>query len=379
MRALRNVRKNFWISHAAVLLLIAVGVCGWNPVARAGGRAAAVCPGDMLKIKVYQHPDLTSEVRVQKDGRIRLPLCGWVDAGGKTVAALSEALSSAYTEADIENAFVTVQITAYGPRTVYVIGEVLQGGTSMEITPPASLTVTQAVSAAGGFTDNADLRHVTVRRTDRDGKVNEIDVDVLALISGEKGAADPVLEVGDTVIIPRSKPVYVTGEVNAPGTYYVGTNSSLRCSEILGKAEGLADTADRTRILIFRRNQDADRDDKRLLEVNMAEVFAGKFVEDAHIRPGDMVVVSRRRKIYVFGEVDDPGDLELEPGISLTAFQAVTLSGGFTEYASEGDVLLARNGKMKTLDLRRPYKKGESVSDPKLRPGDILFVQSSIW
>lgn len=358
-------------------IVLAASVC-WGTMTGAGPRAAAIRPGDKLAVHVFEHSNLSLEIAVHEDGRIRLPLCGWIDAGGKTVAALSEALSDAYSDADIENAFVTVSIVEYGPRTVYVIGEVLQGGASLEITPPAGLTVTQAVSSAGGFTDTADLRNVVVRRANSSGDILEIELDVLDLMSGAKGGVDPNLEVGDTVIIPRAKPVYVTGEVNAPGIFYVGTYSTLRCSEIIGRAGGLADTAERSRVLIFRRPAEAE-DETRLLEVNMTRVFAGEFAEDAAIEPGDMVVVSRRRKIYVFGEVGQPGAIDPEPDVTLTAFQAVTLSGGFTAYAAQRDVLLVRDGDTRSLDLRAPYRKDQPVADPELRPGDILFVRASIW
>ncbi len=365
-------RGSMFLSLAAIFFF-ASSVRGDNH-----GRAGGIRPGDKLDIEVFDHPNLSREVRVLDDGRIRLPLIGWVQAGGKSVANFSEELSEAYIGVEIENAFVTVSIIEYGPRTVYVTGEVLEGGAALEITPPAELTVAQAVSSTGGFTDNADLRNVIVRRRNAEGEVEELEVDVLDLITGSKGAADPALEPGDTVIIPRSRPVYVSGEINNPGTYYIGTSSALRCSEIIGRAGGLTEAADRSRVLISR---PAFRSEKetRLIEVNMENVFAGGIAEDVRIKPGDMVMVSRRNKIFVFGEVENPGAIDPEPDVPLTAFQALTMSGGFTAYASRNDVLLVRGDESRTIDLRTPYREGEESTDPELRPGDILFVRSSIW
>lgn len=373
------MRRSLFLFISLTLLLVSA------PRTRADGNAAAICPGDMLSITVYEHPELTTQVRVQGDGRIRLPLRGWFDAAGKTEGELSEALSKAYQEVDIERAFATVQITSYGPRTVYVIGEVLQGGMSIEITPPAKLTVTQAVSTAGGFTDGADLRQVAVRRTSNAGKIKEIIVDVLSVIAGVKGATDLELEVGDTVIIRRSQPVYVTGEVGAPGPQYVGASSSMMCSEVIAKAGGLTPAAERGRVLVFRRTAPdgsgsaTTRGPSSMLEVDLDAVFSGDFAADLEILPGDNIVVPRRLKIYVFGEVGNPGALEVEPGVTLTAFQAVTLSGGFTDYAAKGNILLVRDGNMSEIDLRKPYRKGREVEDPPLKPGDILFVQESLF
>lgn len=365
-------------SRAGIGLWVLAGVFSLVIGVRADNPASAVRPGDILAVEVFEHPNLSRMARVHADGRIRLPLTGWVAAGGKSEAVLSEELSAAYVEADIENAFVTVKIVEYGPRTVYVTGEVLEGGAAMEIRPPAPLTVTQAVSSTGGFTENADLRNVVVRRRNDEGRIDEIFVDVLGLIAGEKGAVDPNLEPGDTVIIPRSRPVYVSGEIKVPGTYYVGNSLALRCSEMIGRAGGLADAADRSRVVISRPAA-GEGEEARLIEVNMEKVFAGDFAEDAEIKPGDMVMVSRRSKIFVFGEVARPGAIDPEPDVRLTAFQAITLSGGFTPYASRNDVLLVRDDEMQTIDLRHPYRKGREVADPELRSGDIIFVDSSIW
>jgi len=354
----------------------AVSLIGLTSGLQARYLASAICPGDVLAIVVFEHPDLSSSARVQEDGRIRLPLCNWIQAGGKTAGVLAEELSAAYAKASIEKAFVTVQITAYGPRTVYVIGEVLEGGKSLEITPPAKLTVTQAVSSAGGFTDSADLRRVLVRREGAAEAMEELTVDVLAVISGLKDAADPALEVGDTVIIPRSQPVYVVGEVTTPGMYQVGTHSVLRCSEVLGKAGGLAETAERAQVQIFRHRGDSE---SLLLTVDMDAVYSGQFAADLPILPGDMVVVARRHKIYVLGEVKKPGALELEPGVALTAVQAITLSGGFTDYAAQAKVLLVRKGAITPLDLKDPYRQGKAINDPGICAGDILFVQRTVW
>jgi len=361
-----------WLLRGVVVLL----VTGLAHGLHARHRAADICPGDILSITVFEHGDLSSTAQVQEDGRLRLPLCGWIEAAGRTPGHLAEELSEAYVKANIERAFVTVQITTYGPRTVYVIGEVLEGGKSLEITPPARLTVTQAVSAAGGFTDHADLRQVLVRREEADGATTELCVDVLAVISGSKDAADLALEVGDTVIIPRSKPIYVVGEVSTPGMYPVGTHSALRCSEVLGQAGGLSDTAERARVQVFRHSSETGH---KVLTVDMDAVYSGQFSADLTVSPGDMVVVPRRHKVHVFGEVATPGALELEPGVTLTAFQAITLSGGFTDYAAESTVLLVREGTMSTLNLKAPYRQGKAVNDPEIRPGDILFVQSAIW
>ena len=44
-------------------------------------------PGDVLRIQVFQNPDLTTETRVSETGVITYPLIGNVEVGGLPVAA----------------------------------------------------------------------------------------------------------------------------------------------------------------------------------------------------------------------------------------------------------------------------------------------------
>ena len=40
-------------------------------------------PGDVLRIQVFQNPDLTTETRVSENGAITFPLIGAVEVGGR--------------------------------------------------------------------------------------------------------------------------------------------------------------------------------------------------------------------------------------------------------------------------------------------------------
>src|SRR5450432_4052201 len=46
--------------------------------------------GDVVKISVYQNPDLSVDARVSETGQINFPLIGAVSVGGLTVAAAEQ-------------------------------------------------------------------------------------------------------------------------------------------------------------------------------------------------------------------------------------------------------------------------------------------------
>ncbi len=74
----------------------------------------------------------------------------------------------------------------------------------------------------------------------------------------------------------------------------------------------------------------------------LAEVVSkagDKFVRDA----GATVIVReiRSRKVYIIGEVAEPGTFQL--GSEMTVLQAIGEAGGFIEGADKGDVIIVRN------------------------------------
>ena len=110
----------------------------------------------------------------------------------------------------------------------------------------------------------------------------------------------------------------------------------------------------------------------------LADVVAkagSKFVRDS----GATVMVKeiRSRKIYIIGEVNRPGTLQL--GNEMTVLQALGEAGGFVEGADKGDVIIVR----KEGDGERRFKfnyndvvKGKNpAQNIRLMPGDTIIVR----
>lgn len=80
------------------------------------------------------------------------------------------------------------------------------------------------------------------------------------------------------------------------------------------------------------------------------------------------------RRVFVTGEVAKAGALPLLPG--MTALQALSSSGGFTQFAREKGIYILRNENGKQVKVPYSYKdvlKGKKEDIP-LQPGDVVVV-----
>jgi polysaccharide export outer membrane protein len=174
----------------------AVGTSGSAP---AGSGAAAVttdyhlAAGDKLRIDVYKDTQLSQQLQIRPDGKITLPLVGDVMAAGHTSIELRDAIVKSL-EDYMKNPVVTVIVTETTPQVVYVTGEVTHPG-SVTLSN-GKLSVLQAIAMAGGFTDFANRKDITIIRGSQRLKFNYKDA------LDEDSRREPLaLQPGDTVVI----------------------------------------------------------------------------------------------------------------------------------------------------------------------------------
>ena len=120
-------------------------------------------PGDLLKVQVFQIPDLDRDVRVDNAGRISLPLIGSVEAAGLSVAQLQDQVAARYRERYLQDPQVTVSLQESPNQRVTVGGAVTEPGVYPMGAP--HLTLQQAVAMGRGITNVANPRNVIVFRT----------------------------------------------------------------------------------------------------------------------------------------------------------------------------------------------------------------------
>lgn len=167
------------------------------PAAIEESRSYRLSPNDLIRIKVFQEDDLTTELRLAKDGTGTYPLLGVITLGGRTVdeaaATLREQLGKDY----LVNPQVTITVVEYSKRRFTVLGQVQKPG-SYDIPSEESVTLLQAIAMAGGFTRLAVQSKVTITRTVGGKKTFSVDVKSAA---NDPGTKPMEILPDDTIII----------------------------------------------------------------------------------------------------------------------------------------------------------------------------------
>ena len=77
--------------------------------------------GDVLKVTVYNHPDLTTTVRVNGGGTIIFPLVGQVNVQGMTIDQVAALLAGALSDGYIVDPQVSVFVEEFRSKRVTII------------------------------------------------------------------------------------------------------------------------------------------------------------------------------------------------------------------------------------------------------------------
>ena len=158
-------------------------------------------PGDLVEIKVFMEDDMDRTLRISGSGSVTYPLVGSIQLAGNTVEQAEERMGQAL-QRYLKNPQVSMLIKEYSNKTVHVLGQVKKPA-SIELPPEKSLTVLEAITSAGGFTDVAAISKVRVLRM-KDGKQQTLDVDVTQITKQGNKSLDLELLPGDVVFVPQS-------------------------------------------------------------------------------------------------------------------------------------------------------------------------------
>jgi polysaccharide biosynthesis/export protein len=163
----------------------------------AGEEEYKIGPQDVLRIDVWKEAELTRTVPVRPDGKISLPLLNDVQAAGLTPSQLSAVLTEGLKKF-INAPQVTVTVSEINSRRVYVTGEVAHAG-AFPLLP--NMTVLQALSSSGGFTQFAKTKGIYVLRTE-DGKQVKHPFNYKEVLAGRNQEQNIALLPGDVIVVP---------------------------------------------------------------------------------------------------------------------------------------------------------------------------------
>ena len=156
-------------------------------------------PEDIISVTVFGQDRYSKNgIKVPPSGRISLALIpDGIFVSGKTVDQVADLIKKRYDEFIIDPQ-VSVSLDQAGSYRYSVIGDVAQPGIRLMT---RRLSVTEAISEAGGILQTGDKKKVFVLRKQAKGNLVPIPVNVSAIYRGQ--APDSVyLLPGDQVIVP---------------------------------------------------------------------------------------------------------------------------------------------------------------------------------
>jgi polysaccharide export outer membrane protein len=359
-------------------LLCLVLLFGPATFAESQAPAYLVGSGDVLRVTVWGHDNLSRADAVSPQGTLAFPLIGEVSVAGLTTAQVEARIRELLDRDYIVDPRVSVAVQEYRSQKVIVLGEVVKPGAY----PLTGLTtLLDVLSQAGGQTPAAGGTVMVTRAPSESstaGIGEALRVNLRKLLDGDP-AANLRLQSGDTVFFPRMTSFFVLGEVQRQGAYAMERETTVL--EAITLAGGFTDRAAPRGAKILRKRADGPQ---TTIDVDLSGTDAR--AREMVLVEGDTLMVPRGNVFFVAGEVRKPGIYLLDG--STSAFGALTLAGGLTERAAPAQGKLIRRGpsgdeQTLVLDLSGadprarevPLKDGDTLLIP---AGDLFFVLGEV-
>jgi polysaccharide export outer membrane protein len=260
----------------------------------AAGQEYRIGAGDILHVTVFGYDDLNQTVVVEPTGTFAFPMIGVVPASERTPAEVEGRIKAELGRGLIRDPQVTVVVVEYRSKVVYVVGEVTRPGTY----PLAGATsVVEILSKAGPLSPSAGSEVLVIRSRGRvdqpvlppgaaknakeEPATADADVFHVNLRAIQTGHLETnfLLRPNDTVFVPQSARIFVTGEVKAPGAFPFTAGLTLR--QAVSLAGGFT--------------QDASTGSGHVVRVVLGKSKTLKLGLDEPLEPLDTIVIRARR------------------------------------------------------------------------------------
>lgn len=181
-----------------------------------------------------------------------------------------------------ENIYVQDEDMILVPKAhaFFVIGEVKNAGT---FPLDKDITVFEALTLAGGFSDRAAPSAVKLIRRTSQGKEETVS---LNLVKSGGRDRDVKLRDGDTILVPRGNTFFVFGEVKNPGAYLLEKETNIL--EAITRAGGFTEKASPGRTRVIRETTQG----QQMINVDMNDIVKrGQRDKAILLRENDVIVV----------------------------------------------------------------------------------------
>jgi polysaccharide biosynthesis/export protein len=164
----------------------------------------------------------------------------------------------------------------------------------------------------------------------------------------------------------RSSQVSILGQVAKPGRFPIEIVGS-KVSEMIAAAGGVVPGGADVVTLVGNRNGKPIK-----LDIDLPAILqSGRAELDVVVENGDIIYVDRAPTFYMYGEVQHPGQMRLERGMTL--MQALAQGGGLTPRGTERGIRVHRKdetGATKILELKM---------NDKVERDDVIYIRESIF
>lgn len=228
--------------------------------------------------------------------------------------------------------------------------------------------VADLLAAAGGLSEDAADVGELVRA---DGAA--VSVDLRAVSQRGEATANLALAPGDLLVVPEvRRRVTLAGAFAVPGRYEFDPGE--RVTHAVAQAGGPAEDA-RLRAAVLVRAGGSSQ------VLDLEALLQGEGGDDPELADGDLLILPREtEQVAVLGMVEKPGVFVFEP--EMTLMDAIALAGGWRQRdARPTRTILWRRSpegpEMTFVDAQALMAGRADNANPRLQPGDIIFVPSS--
>ena len=274
-----------------------------------GIKAYLLGPGDVLDIRVFGQPDLSSTAQVDSDGNLSsLPFLEVpIKAKCRSEKDVQRDITAAYAKF-INNPQVSVRITERNSRQPATVFGAVRQATRVEMKRKVRLNELMAVS--GGFTERAagtiQILHTEPLMCPDPGEEalaapidgTKIPLQIVKISDLRAGLPDanPYIRPGDYVLVTEAEPVYITGAVMAPGGLYL--RDQLMLSRALAMVGGARKEAKLSDVKVYRQvpgsaNQEVIHVDVAAIKKNLKPDFVLQAYDVIEVTEAGMFSSSR--------------------------------------------------------------------------------------
>ena len=245
-------------------------------------------PNDLIGISVYGSPELSSPVRVDSKGMIRMPMLqNPIQASGLYPAQLETAIEDALKKGNVlVDPIVTATIVEYQSHPVSVMGAV-KTPLVFQVSQPTSLL--EALARAGGITEGAGpnilVTHSIVGQSGKSVQTTQT-IATRSLIDSADPSLNIMLHGGDEILVPQARDIYVLGNVKKPGAFPVLGNGDTTVLQMLALAQGPSSYS-RKIAYIYRKDVSGA---KQEIPIQLAQIMKRKS-PDVHLEPDDILYI----------------------------------------------------------------------------------------